>query len=378
MASVTFQNVKKSYGAFEAIKDLSLEIADGEFCVFVGPSGCGKSTALKMLAGLEATSDGNILIGGRDVTELGPGKRDIAMVFQNYALYPHMSVRDNIAFGLKMRGVAKSEIDRKVEDAARILELSPYLDRKPRALSGGQRQRVALGRAIVREPSAFLMDEPLSNLDAKLRVQTRSEIVNLQHRLGVTTIYVTHDQTEALTMADKIVVMRSGEVQQVGGPQDIFDHPCNMFVAGFIGSPGMNFFTGTVSVENKIPYTSFAGKRIELPQAAASCAGRAVVFGIRPEHIEVRNEDGVIQMPLTLVESLGTEKILHLQTPVEQRLPSEAADLGIDDQRDAQTMLIRVIDDHRYKSGQIISLNFPREKIHVFDDGLHIQDAVSG
>lgn len=372
MASVTFQNVKKSYGSFEAIKDLSLEINDGEFCVFVGPSGCGKSTALKMLAGLEATSGGTIMIGGKDVTELGPGKRDIAMVFQNYALYPHMSVHDNIGFGLKMRGAPRAEIDRKVADAARMLELTPYLSRKPRALSGGQRQRVALGRAIVREPSAFLMDEPLSNLDAKLRVQTRSEIVKLQHRLGVTTIYVTHDQIEALTMADKIVVMRSGEIQQVGTPQDLFDTPRNMFVAGFIGSPGMNFFTGVVTVENGQAYTSFAGKPMALPDAAVRCANRTVVFGIRPEHIEVLAGESAIRMPLTLVESLGTEKILHLQTPESHRLQSSEMDFGTEDQRDAQTMLIRVIDDNRYATGQVIGLKFPQDKIHVFDGGMRL------
>lgn len=372
MASVTFRNVKKSYGSFEAIKDLSLEIEDGEFCVFVGPSGCGKSTALKMLAGLEATSGGTIMIGGKDVTELGPGKRDIAMVFQNYALYPHMSVHDNIGFGLKMRGVPKAEIDRKVELAGKMLELTPYLSRKPRALSGGQRQRVALGRAIVREPSAFLMDEPLSNLDAKLRVQTRSEIVKLQHRMRVTTIYVTHDQIEALTMADKIVVMRAGEIQQVGRPQDLFDTPRNMFVAGFIGSPGMNFFTGTVSVENGQAFTSFAGQRVALPDAAIRCEKSTVVFGIRPEHIEVLGNEGAIQMPLTLVESLGTEKILHLQTPEGHRLPNSELDFGTEEQRDAQTMLIRVIDDNRYTEGQVIGLNLPREKIHVFQDGIRV------
>jgi multiple sugar transport system ATP-binding protein len=372
VASVTFQNVKKSYGAFEAIKDLSLEISDGEFCVFVGPSGCGKSTALKMLAGLEATSGGKILIGGKDVTELGPGKRDIAMVFQNYALYPHMSVHDNIGFGLKMRGVPRAEIDSKVEAAAKMLELTPYLSRKPRALSGGQRQRVALGRAIVREPSAFLMDEPLSNLDAKLRVQTRSEIVKLQHRLGVTTIYVTHDQIEALTMADKIVVMRLGEIQQVGTPQDLFDTPRNMFVAGFIGSPGMNFFTGKVLVENDRAFTHFGGQRVDLPDVAVRCANRTVVFGIRPEHIELTGEAGGIRMPLTLVESLGTEKILHLQTPEDHRLPNNDMDFGSEDQRDAQTMLIRVIDDNRYANGDVVGLQFPREKIHVFDDGMRL------
>ncbi len=370
MATVEFNRIKKSYGSVEAIRDFNLSVDDGDFCVFVGPSGCGKSTALKMLAGLEPTSSGSIHIGGRDVTELGPGKRDIAMVFQNYALYPHMSVRKNIGFGLKMRGMAGSEINARVEEAAKILELTNYLDRKPRALSGGQRQRVALGRAIVREPSAFLMDEPLSNLDAKLRVQTRSEIVNLQKRLGVTTIYVTHDQTEALTMASKIVVMRDGVIQQVGTSEQLFRHPCNIFVAGFIGSPGMNFFRGPVEMDGARPVTRFAGQAVPLPETAAELAGRDMVFGIRPEHI--RLESGGLNTGLTLVESLGTEKILHFATPPGQSLTAAEADFGPDDQdRDVGSMLIRVIDDHVYSEGQSVSMHFPVDKIHVFDPASH-------
>lgn len=365
MAQVQFNGVTKSYGQVHALKTFDLTIDDGEFCVFVGPSGCGKSTALKMLAGLEATTSGSIQIGGRDVTELGPGKRDIAMVFQNYALYPHMSVRSNIGFGLKMRGVAAEEIRRKVDEAGRILELAPYLDRKPRELSGGQRQRVALGRAIVREPSAFLMDEPLSNLDAKLRVQTRAEIVKLQRRLGVTTIYVTHDQVEALTMADKIVVMRAGEIQQVGSPQELFDTPANMFVAGFIGSPGMNFFRCEVSTDESGVFTAFAGHRVDLPEAAGSRAGKPIIAGIRPEHIRI--VDKGIGVSLSLVESLGSEKILHFPTPISHSLSAEEVDFGTDEQRDAQTMLARVIDDMRYEDGARIDLEFPRDRIHVFD-----------
>ena len=365
MATVQFEQIKKSYGAVEAIRDFTLDIADGEFCVFVGPSGCGKSTALKMLAGLEATSGGTISIGGRDVTELGPGKRDIAMVFQNYALYPHMSVRKNIGFGLKMHGMPANDINARVEEAARVLELTPYLDRKPRALSGGQRQRVALGRAIVREPKAFLMDEPLSNLDAKLRVQTRSEIVKLQKRLGVTTIYVTHDQTEALTMADKIVVMKGGEIQQVGTAEDLFHTPRNIFVAGFIGSPGMNFFHGKVSAGPNGPVTCFGEVEIPLPEKCAAMAGRDMVFGIRPEHLRVSDNGPAVG--LSLVENLGTEKILHFHTPGQNMIELDRTALANDEERDAQTMLIRVIDDRRYSDGELLNLSFPVDKIHVFD-----------
>ena len=369
MATVQFDQITKSYGAVEAIRDFNLDIEDGEFCVFVGPSGCGKSTALKMLAGLEATSGGTISIGGRDVTELGPGKRDIAMVFQNYALYPHMSVRKNIGFGLKMHGLPANDINAKVEEAARVLELTPYLDRKPRALSGGQRQRVALGRAIVREPAAFLMDEPLSNLDAKLRVQTRSEIVKLQRRLGVTTIYVTHDQTEALTMADKIVVMKGGEIQQVGSAEQLFHAPVNVSVAGFIGSPGMNFFHGKVESGAQGPVTRFGGHDIPLPAKCAGMSGRDMIFGIRPEHIRV-GEDGP-GVALSLVENLGTEKILHFHTPGENVLELDRAQVGADEERDAQTMLIRVIDDRRYSEAETLALAFPVEKLHVFDPDTH-------
>ncbi|MDO6732040.1 sn-glycerol-3-phosphate ABC transporter ATP-binding protein UgpC [Marinovum sp. 2_MG-2023] len=369
MATVEFEHIKKNYGGVEAISDFNLHIEDGEFCVFVGPSGCGKSTALKMLAGLEATSGGTIQIGGRDVTELGPGKRDIAMVFQNYALYPHMSVRKNIGFGLKMAGMPADDINSRVEEAARVLELTPYLDRKPRALSGGQRQRVALGRAIVREPKAFLMDEPLSNLDAKLRVQTRSEIVKLQKRLGVTTIYVTHDQTEALTMADKIVVMRGGLIQQIGSAEDLFHSPKNIFVAGFIGSPGMNFFHGRVETGARGPVTRFGGQEIALPDHCASVVGRDMVFGIRPEHIRVG--DSGPHVGLSLVENLGTEKILHFHTPGENVLELDRTVMANDEERDAQTMLIRVIDDHRYNDGDTLSLAFPVDKIHVFHPDTH-------
>src|SRR6201991_4135565 len=248
MAEITFQNIWKRYpDGFEAVKDMNLEIGDGEFMILVGPSGCGKSTALRMVAGLEEISDGSLIIGGERVNELAPRDRDIAMVFQNYALYPHMTVRENMGFALKLAKASKAEIDRKVTEAADILDLKDHLDRKPANLSGGQRQRVAMGRAIVRDPKAVLMEEPLSNLDAKLRVQMRTQVARIQQRLGTTTIYVTHDQTEALTLGDRVAVMRSGVLQQVGKPTELYNHPANLFVAGFIGSPAMNFVPGTIS-----------------------------------------------------------------------------------------------------------------------------------
>ena len=369
MATIEFNNVGKSYGAVEAIRNFDLSIDDGEFCVFVGPSGCGKSTALKMLAGLEETTAGTIAIGGRDVTDLGPGKRDIAMVFQNYALYPHYTVRKNMGFGLKMRGVPAPEINRKVEETAKILELTPLLDRRPRALSGGQRQRVALGRAIVREPAAFLMDEPLSNLDAKLRVHTRSEIVKLQKRLGVTSVYVTHDQVEALTMATKIVVMKLGVIQQVGTAEDLFKAPKNLFVAGFIGSPGMNFFRGAIQSADGRVFTKFGEAEVELDPRFAARAGSDAIFGIRPEHVVVRS--GPIPTELSLVESLGTEKILHFDIPNGQQIETADVEADEDDANDVQSMRARIIDDHRYRDGDRVQLDFPASKIHVFDFETH-------
>ena len=374
MATIEFRNVSKSYGTAPALSDFSLKVADGEFCVFVGPSGCGKSTALKLLAGLEATSSGEIHIDDQNVTDYGPGKRDIAMVFQNYALYPHMSVRSNIGFGLKMHGMAKAQVAKKVEDAAKLLELTEYLDRKPRALSGGQRQRVALGRAIVREPKAFLMDEPLSNLDAKLRVQTRSQIVKLQRRLGVTAIYVTHDQTEALTMADRIVVMRKGVIQQVGSPDDLFHHPANMFVAGFIGSPGMNFFRAPLERQDGQTFLIFNGTRMPLdrPQPTLDALGDEAIFGIRPEHVVIGTDGRGAALDVDLVESLGTEKVLHLVLPDALRMSLTGTDLG-GEKGDVQRegLLVRVIDDRRFNVGQPLSVQFPADKIHVFDPRSH-------
>ena len=289
MATVTFENATRIYPGNDrpSVDALNLEIADGEFLVLVGPSGCGKSTSLRMLAGLEDVNAGRILIGDRDVTDVQPKDRDIAMVFQNYALYPHMTVHDNMGFALKIAGTPKAEIDKRVRDAAKILGLTEYLDRKPKALSGGQRQRVAMGRAIVRKPKVFLMDEPLSNLDAKLRVQTRTQIASLQRSLGVTTVYVTHDQTEALTMGDRIAVLKDGVLQQVGTPREMYDHPANEFVAGFIGSPAMNL--GQFTVKGDVATVGAA--KIQLSKATLDAItpedGGKVTIGFRPESLDV-------------------------------------------------------------------------------------------
>ncbi|MGD2077833.1 MAG: sn-glycerol-3-phosphate ABC transporter ATP-binding protein UgpC [Chloroflexota bacterium] len=320
MASVTYQNVYKRFGEFTAVKDLSIEIADKEFVVFVGPSGCGKSTSLRMLAGLEEISDGEILIGDKVVNDVPPKDRDIAMVFQSYALYPHMSVYDNMAFGLKLRKTPKAEIERRVKEAADTLGLTPLLDRKPKALSGGQRQRVAVGRAIVREPAVFLMDEPLSNLDAKLRVSARAEISKLHQRLGTTFIYVTHDQVEAMTMGDRIMVINEGELQQIDSPRTLYNKPNNRFVAGFIGSPSMNFFDATlVSEEGKI-FADAGDFRVHAPdsrkQVYGDYVGKQVVLGLRPENIHGKPytppniEEASLKATVEVIELLGHE--LHV------------------------------------------------------------------
>ncbi|HHW83999.1 MAG TPA: sn-glycerol-3-phosphate ABC transporter ATP-binding protein UgpC [Actinomycetales bacterium] len=312
MGSVTFDKATRIYPGAErpAVDSLDLEIEDGEFLVLVGPSGCGKSTSLRMLAGLEEVNSGRILIGDRDVTDVQPKDRDIAMVFQNYALYPHMSVADNMGFALKIAGTPKAEIRERVEEAARMLDLSQYLDRKPKALSGGQRQRVAMGRAIVRKPQVFLMDEPLSNLDAKLRVQTRTQIASLQRRLGVTTVYVTHDQTEALTMGDRIAVLKDGILQQVGSPRDMYDTPANVFVAGFIGSPAMNI--GTFKVEGD--HAVLGGASLPLTrEVLAAAGGDSITIGFRPEDLEVVSEarPGTIPVMVNLVEELGSDAYVY-------------------------------------------------------------------
>src|SRR4029079_19030516 len=316
MATVAFDHVWKRYGDVVAVNDLTLDIQDEEFLVLVGPSGCGKTTALRMVAGLEEISEGTLHIGDRVVNDLAPKDRDVAMVFQSYALYPHMSVYDNLAFGLKLRKVPKPEIDKRVREAAATIELTNLLERKPQQLSGGQRQRVALGRAIVREPAVFLMDEPLSNLDAKLRVQTRAEIARLHQRLGTTMVYVTHDQVEAMTMGQRIAVMSEGLLQQVGTPQDLYDNPKNRFVAGFIGSPSMHFVEVPVTAGQTELHQG--GFHFPLPgqyQEALAAASNKVIVGFRPEHLELGELSGIvatIQGTADVVEYLGNEELLHV------------------------------------------------------------------
>jgi multiple sugar transport system ATP-binding protein len=328
MAEVTFKDVDKIYpGDVQAVKDLSLEVQDGEFLVLVGPSGCGKTTALRMVAGLEEISDGTISIGGRVVNDLTPKERDIAMVFQNYALYPHMSVAENIAFGLRLRKTPKEEIQRRVEWAAKLLDLAPYLARRPKELSGGQRQRVAMGRAIVREPQAFLMDEPLSNLDAKLRVQMRADIARLQDDLETTTIYVTHDQVEAMTMGDRVAVMSMGELQQVDIPQRLYDAPANMFVAGFIGTPPMNLLQAQVQSQNGSVALTVGPQSLMLSDETLSrypgirnATGKSIVLGMRSDDLYPaanRPDLPTLTASLELLEALGSETVAHLKVDAE-------------------------------------------------------------
>ncbi len=305
MASVDVVNVRKAYGNLEVIHGVSISIADGEFVTLVGPSGCGKSTLLRMIAGLESIGDGKIRIGKRVVNNLAPKDRDIAMVFQNYALYPHKTVAENMSFGLKLRRTPKSEIEARVRRAAEILHVTPYLSRYPRQLSGGQRQRVAMGRAIVRDPQVFLFDEPLSNLDAKLRVQMRAEIKELHQRLKTTTLYVTHDQIEAMTMADRIVVMRDGVVEQMGAPLELYDRPATLFVAGFIGSPAMNLLKGTVHVNGKPSFLTETGVQLPLKMVPGGADGRPCVYGIRPEHLTLAGGD--FRAEISVVEPTGSE-----------------------------------------------------------------------
>jgi len=304
MANVIFKNASRVYtpGAKPAVSELNLTVNDGEFLVLVGPSGCGKSTTLRMLAGLEPVDGGSIFIGARDITGVAPKDRDIAMVFQNYALYPHMTVAANMGFALQIAGVAKDEIRRRVQDAAKLLDLEEYLERKPKALSGGQRQRVAMGRAIVREPQVFLMDEPLSNLDAKLRVQTRTQIAALQRRLGVTTVYVTHDQVEAMTMGDRVAVLKDGFLQQVDTPRNLYENPANAFVAGFIGSPAMNLLEGTVTDGGVV----IGGFKVPVEKGTN---GSKIIVGMRPEHMDMSSQG--IEVKVNLVEELGSDAYVH-------------------------------------------------------------------
>jgi multiple sugar transport system ATP-binding protein len=344
MAEIVLDDVSKVYGdGTTAISDLSLSIQDGEFVVLVGPSGCGKTTALRMVAGLESISEGTIQIGDRVVNTVPPKERDIAMVFQNYALYPHMTVYDNMAFGLKLRKLAKDEIDRRVREAAGILGLEEFLSRKPAALSGGQRQRVAMGRAIVREPKAFLMDEPLSNLDAKLRVQMRSEIGRIQDELQVTTLYVTHDQVEAMTMGDRVAVLRKGLLQQVDTPQFLYDHPGNLFVAGFIGSPAMNMVEADLTRSDGSLAVEFGGIRLEVPERVISARpdlkgyeGKQVVLGIRPEDMEDASlvtdapADRRIRSTVILQEALGADVLVHFGVKAPPVMTEDARELAGD------------------------------------------------
>ena len=387
MAGITFEDVTKVYGDdVVAVDKMNLDIPDGEFVVFVGPSGCGKSTALRMVAGLEDITRGKLFIEDEMVNELSPRDRDVAMVFQNYALYPHMNVRDNMAFALKLRKVDGDEIQRRVEEAAKILGLEDFLDRKPRALSGGQRQRVALGRAIVRNPKAFLMDEPLSNLDAKLRVQTRTEISKLHNRIGTTTIYVTHDQTEAMTMADRIVLLKGGVVQQIAPPQEMYDHPDNVFVAGFIGSPAMNFVQAHLERENGGFVAVFGRTRLPIPQAlqeGTEDLGRYVdeelVLGIRPEHMEdgktAEPEDGsaAIDIEPQVVESMGNEKYVYFELPqggttARTRSTEEMeAEIGPGGDQAGELLVARLSPETEAREGKEARLLIDASKIHLFD-----------
>jgi multiple sugar transport system ATP-binding protein len=400
MASVTFDQVAKVYpDGTRAVSGLDLGITDGEFMVLVGPSGCGKTTALRMLAGLEEISEGVVRIGERVVNHVPSRDRDIAMVFQSYALYPHLSVYENIAFGLRVKKVPKEEIDRRVHDAARILDLEPFLKRKPRALSGGQRQRVAMGRAIVRQPQAFLMDEPLSNLDAKLRVQMRAEIAGLQHDLGVTTIYVTHDQVEAMTMGDRVAVMRKGELQQVDDPQTLYERPINLFVGGFIGSPAMNM------IESKLDrrdggYVVTAGsstlaldeEAVAAHPALAGYAGREVILGIRPEHLEdaALSPDTPaarrLRGSVSLREALGSEIMVHFEIDAKPAMTEDVRELAEDTdavsvreatkQTSSTTMIGRFGARSGVREGEAAEVAVDTRSLHFFDPetGLGIYD----
>jgi multiple sugar transport system ATP-binding protein len=354
MATVTFENVSKRYGDVVAVDDLNLDIRDAEFMVLVGPSGCGKTTSLRMIAGLEEITDGTLRIGERIINDVPPKDRDIAMVFQSYALYPHMTIRDNLAFGLKLRHIPRVQIDARVKEAAAILDLTRYLDRKPRELSGGQRQRVALGRAIVREPEVFLMDEPLSNLDAKLRVETRANILRLHQRLNTTFVYVTHDQIEAMTMGTRIAVMNEGRLQQVGTPQELYDRPINRFVAGFIGSPAMNFATVEFTSGNEA--NALQGSSISAPlppqfRESVGASGRQLIIGFRPEHLvlgPISGGSAVVNAKAEVVEYLGNEELIH------------ASGAGRD--------IVALIDSSfRVRPGDMLELRIPLDRVQLFD-----------
>ncbi|MGZ3584501.1 MAG: ABC transporter ATP-binding protein [Ktedonobacterales bacterium] len=370
MADVRFDHVFKRYGDVSVITDLNLQIRDHEFLVLVGPSGCGKSTALRMIAGLEEITDGDLYIGDRRVNDVAPKDRDIAMVFQHYALYPHMNVYDNMAFSLKLRGMSKAEIDKRVQRAADMLYIKEYLQRKPKELSGGQRQRVALGRAIVREPKVFLMDEPLSNLDAKLRVQTRAEIARLHQTVKVTTVYVTHDQVEAMTMGDRIAVLNAGIIQQLGTPQELYDTPSNLFVAGFIGSPSMDFFRGRISRSGEqlvatigdgaTPRTlKLTGLTAEIMGGQVTADGREVILGVRPEdfHLASESDPTTLLGTVDIVEHLGDSQLVYLRIPGSM-VPETA---------ETQGSTARIAAGTPVKVGEKLALGVDTSKLHVFD-----------
>ena len=388
MARITFEGVDKVYpDGTKAVSGFDLDVSDGEFMVLVGPSGCGKTTALRMVAGLEEISSGIIRIGDRVVNEVPAKDRDIAMVFQSYALYPHMTVYENMAFGLRLRKLTKDEIDQRVKRAAKILGIEEYLPRKPRALSGGQRQRVAMGRAIVRQPKAFLMDEPLSNLDAKLRVQMRAEISGLQRELNVTTLYVTHDQVEAMTMGDRVAVMRKGELQQVGSPRELYDEPVNLFVAGFIGSPAMNMVSARIEREGDALSARFGDNQVVLPPemvarrpALEGYVGREVVLGIRPEDLEdAAVGDGrfpTVPGHVRLTEALGSEKVVHFDVAAHPAVTEEtrelAADVGDDVaferlEQEVTTFVGRFSPRSDVKADQQIRVAVDTRSLHIFD-----------
>jgi multiple sugar transport system ATP-binding protein len=402
MAGVTFDKVTKTYpDGTTAVHQLDLDIKDGEFMVLVGPSGCGKTTALRMVAGLEDITSGVLKIGDRVVNHVPSRDRDIAMVFQSYALYPHLSVYDNIAFGLKIKKLPKDEIERRVDNAARILGLEPFLKRKPRALSGGQRQRVAMGRAIVREPAAFLMDEPLSNLDAKLRVQMRAEIAGLQHDLGVTTLYVTHDQVEAMTMGDRVAVMRKGELQQVADPQTLYDRPVNLFVGGFIGSPAMNMIEATLERQNggysaKVGNESIAieADEVKARPGLAAYVGKDIILGIRPEDLEDAalapgTESQRLRGQVELTEALGSEVMVHFTIKARHATTEDVRELAEDvgDERaveqaadgDTATLVGRFGARSRVRPDQPVEVAVDTRSLHFFDPrtGLGIYDGTS-
>ncbi|ANY23043.1 MULTISPECIES: ABC transporter ATP-binding protein [Gordonia] len=381
MADIVLDNVSKQYpDGSTAVHGVDIEIADGEFVILVGPSGCGKSTTLNMIAGLEDISGGELRIGGERVNERAPKDRDIAMVFQSYALYPHMSVRENIAFPLTLAKMPKDQVAAKVDEAARILDLGQYLDRKPANLSGGQRQRVAMGRAIVRSPKAFLMDEPLSNLDAKLRVQMRTEISQLQQRLGTTTVYVTHDQTEAMTLGDRVVVLRGGYVQQIGTPQELYNNPTNVFVAGFIGSPAMNFLSGRLGsdgIETAIGTISLDDHRAVVSRAGDVGSGGDVLIGIRPEHLEdaslvdstTRGQGATFTANIDVLESMGSDIYAYFSVGSSRASSDALAELSADSGTDlgGNQLIARLSPDSKVTRGSSAELFYDASKIAVFD-----------